>query len=314
MPAGHRLHDHQRVVPEGGVERVAQLAVAVDLRDPNRRAEPRRLDEQRQAQALELARVLAVAQRHVLHLRQPGLGHQALERDLVHAERRGKARPRPRRARRRVSSSPWTVPSSPNGPVERREDHVGPEQPVAGFDRHRLAAARPAPLAGDLDRHRLVPGWLEPLEHRGRRGQRDLVLARPPPGQYCDPHSAGAGSASGVAGCLELPDRDHHRLALRHLACRAPGCWRTTMPSCDWSLTVFSLDAARWKPAVAELRWRAWPVVKPTHVGHDRLRRALSTPVIVTRDALVRPGAAAAGLCEMTLPFGRCPRSPRRPM
>ena len=50
----------------------------LDLRDPHRRAQPRRLDEHRQAERSSAAGV-ALADRRVVHLRQPGARHQLLE-------------------------------------------------------------------------------------------------------------------------------------------------------------------------------------------------------------------------------------------
>jgi hypothetical protein len=44
--------------------------------------------------------------------------------------------------------------------------------------RVRARAERPAAVASDLDRHRLVAPGVEPVEHRARRFERDLVLAR----------------------------------------------------------------------------------------------------------------------------------------
>src|SRR5207302_4503981 len=61
----------------------------------------------------------------------------------------------------------------------------------------------PAPVAADRDRRRLVAARIERLEHRARRGERDLVLARAPAHQHRDapaldhPGVAGGGGGGG---------------------------------------------------------------------------------------------------------------------
>ena len=90
------------------------------------------------------------------------------------------------------------------GPVQRRERHVAAQQPAPGLERHRLAVSRPAPAAIDLDRHRLVPGLLQPGGYRGGRLQRDGVLAGPATGEDRDPHGPSP-SGGGVGGAVKRP-------------------------------------------------------------------------------------------------------------
>ena len=102
-----------------------------------------------------------------------------------------RARRRRRRARRAISHSPCTVPSSPNGPCSigsttstssaraggGRHDRArgaGQERGVAG--RRQL----PATLTADLDRQHLEARGIERRDHRRGRGERDVVLRRPP--------------------------------------------------------------------------------------------------------------------------------------
>ena len=115
------------------------------------------------------------------------------------------------------SSRPCTVPSSPNGPCSTGNDDVRVEQPAARA-RARAARRRASPSAradrspASARRGRSRPArvsWpprLEAVEHRPRRLERDVVLARAPAGQHHDSH--GVPVAGGVVGVVSCADRD----------------------------------------------------------------------------------------------------------
>jgi hypothetical protein len=82
-------------VLEGDVERGRQLAGVGHAHDPNRGAEPVGLYEHRPTERPEAVEhllapfaPLVLADPRVAHLRNPGAGHQILEQDLIHAQRR----------------------------------------------------------------------------------------------------------------------------------------------------------------------------------------------------------------------------------
>ncbi len=79
------------------------------------------------------------------------LGEEALQGQLVHADRRGE------HVGADVgdvehSSSPWTLPSSPKAPCRAGKTASAPSSPPPGDQLHRGAVAAPAPVAAD--RHR----------------------------------------------------------------------------------------------------------------------------------------------------------------
>ena len=226
MPARARLDDHARVVGRGGLDRRLELARRVDARDPHRRAQPRRLDPARVADRGRVGQRHArrAVERPVGHLRQAGAAHDVLEDDLVHAQRAGQ------HARADVGDveqleQPLHGAVLAEGPVQGREDRVGPEQPAAGAQRDLLALARPAAVARQLHPRDVVARRGQPLAHRGGRAQRDVVLGRSAAGQDGDPHGvvpvcrAGAGrrAALGVEVGVELADHDRHLRALLDL-------------------------------------------------------------------------------------------------
>ena len=153
------------------------------------------------------------------------------------------------------SSRPWTVPSSPNGPC--RTGRTTSTEPIAaaGFEsastgsfscyrntfslEHALLARpseRPAAVAADRDRRRLVPLRIERLEHRAGRGERDLVLAGAPAGDDGDPDAPGHGvGVVAVVGGGAAPARSGRRRSPpscpARRRCRPPGPARARVPS-----------------------------------------------------------------------------------
>ena len=85
------------------------------------------------------------------------------------------------------SSSPCTVPSSPNGPCSTGKTTSTSERVVAtslpgsraGSSGRPADAELPAAVAADFDREHVVPGRLERAHDTLRRRDRDRVLARP---------------------------------------------------------------------------------------------------------------------------------------
>ena len=86
--------------------------------------------------------------------------------------------PAPTYGMSRHSSSPCTVPSSPNGPWSAGNTTSTPSQAPAGRDLDLAAVAAPDAVAPDLDLDRHVPGLREPGANRRGRRERDLVLGR----------------------------------------------------------------------------------------------------------------------------------------
>ena len=162
--------------------------------DPDRRSEPRRLDEHGQAERaqvreheLALGRELLGADRPVADLRQPGVGHQLLEHDLVHAQRRGQ------HAGADVGhvealEQPLHGAVLAERSVQDREHDVDAVEPAPRLDRDGGAVAAPDAVAADLDRDRHVTGLLEPRPDRRRGGERYLVLGGAPSAEHRDAH------------------------------------------------------------------------------------------------------------------------------
>ena len=188
MPGRERLDDRQRVVRE----RRSRAPPAARRRsptrdDPDRRAQPRRLDEHRQAQRRPARR--SAASRPEAHsapaapgsrpAASPARAISSLNVDLVHAQRPRRARRRRRTARRGISSSPWTVPSSPNGPCRTGNTTSRAEQPAGrATATPRRRRSRHAPSRSDLDRDDLVAAVAQPVADRRGGGERDVVLGR----------------------------------------------------------------------------------------------------------------------------------------
>ena len=91
-----------------------KLRLVVHLRDSDGGAEARRLDEDRVAE--RVVDLVAEPDRDVWRDGDAAVAHHLLEEVLVHRRVRTPRRRRRRGARPRVSSSPCTVPCSPNGP------------------------------------------------------------------------------------------------------------------------------------------------------------------------------------------------------
>ena len=138
MPGREALDDHEAVVGEGGVERGGQLGLRGHLRDPDRGAQPRGLDEDGRARARPARARTASGSRaparephaRVGHLRHARGGQHLLEDHLVHAQRGGE------HARADVGhveqlEQALERPVLAERPVQDREDGVGAEQPAA---------------------------------------------------------------------------------------------------------------------------------------------------------------------------------------
>ena len=182
------LDDHPRVVAQRQLDRGVELLERLDPADADARAHPRGLHPERQP---ELGAALAPARfadRDELDLRDPLLGEEPLQRQLVHADRRGEHvgadvgeveplqqpldRCRPRRRRRAAPGRPTSAPS----------------RPPPGTSSTPAAAADPAPSRPIRTSTHLVPGLPQPAQHRGARAQRDVVLGGAPAGEDRDPH------------------------------------------------------------------------------------------------------------------------------
>jgi hypothetical protein len=87
---GVRLDNHPGVVAQGEVDgRVQSLAKILDPADADTGAEARGLDPERQPHLLTALAPTRLADGDELDLRQAGLGEEALQRQLVHADGRG---------------------------------------------------------------------------------------------------------------------------------------------------------------------------------------------------------------------------------
>ena len=192
------------------------------LRDPDGRAQPRGLHEHGEPERI-LEAVLAPEQRDALRDGDPLVAQDGLEQVLVHAERRG------RHARADVGhvrelEQPLHGPVLAERPVQHGKDDVDAAERLGDArGRHgqrlggrasvplqlgpRARAELPAPVAADLDRHRLVARRVERLDHRARRSERDLVLAR------AATHDDGDAEPRHQGTCDEPADDDRHRRA-----------------------------------------------------------------------------------------------------
>ena len=148
MPGAHRLDDHAtgRARRPRRARRRAPSA-RDDLRDPDRRAQPRRLDEHRQPQRRELAEHAVAIRRparrahaRVVDLRDPGARQQVLRDDLVQAHgRREHARADVRHVEQLEQALHRAVLAE--RAVQHRERDLGVEQPAARAQRQLLAVA-----------------------------------------------------------------------------------------------------------------------------------------------------------------------------
>src|SRR5713226_3552988 len=99
----------------------------------------------------------------------------------------------------------------------------------------RAGAKLPAAVAADCDRHRLVQLGIQRLEHRARRCQRDLVLARAAAGDDRDADAARHGpamkrptvSVTVVPGFACVPDTGSCVITIPSSDGSCVSCWMT---------------------------------------------------------------------------------------
>ncbi len=180
---------------------------------------------------------------HVAHLRQPRGGHDVLGQDLVHAQRRGGARPSRRRA-------PSAAPAGPAPCRPRRTaraapgTRVGAQQAPRGAQVELGAVGHPGPSRSRRTCEHLVPRLGEPLPHRlAAASDTSCSEERPPAstatlmrraspsgpapwscgvvGVVCGVVGVVCGVVGVVCGAALAPDRDRHPRAL--LTCVPPG-------------------------------------------------------------------------------------------
>ena len=126
------LHEHLLVVAPGERDGGLELGLVVRLRDPDRRAEPRRLDEDGVAE--RVLDVVAEPQRHVARDRDAAVAQHRLEQVLVHAERRGGDARRRRRGRRRARAGPGRCRPRRTGPCSTGRTTSTAPSASAGFE------------------------------------------------------------------------------------------------------------------------------------------------------------------------------------
>src|SRR5215210_1313695 len=257
-PVDELLDQDLLVVLEGERDRFLELLGRARLRHADRRAEARRLDEDREAERVR--ECLPRANRDAARDGDPLVAHDRLEQVLVHAERRRRdaradvrdgceleqalhgavlaegsvedwqhdvdlAERRRRRRRGRNGQRlcrPWPG-------VRHRGRSVSGECRIsrAGFE-------LPAAVAADRDRHRVVALRVERLQHRAGGGERDLVLARA--ASHQDGNLQSTSHGTGAFSSLKRPTTIVTSLC--GLACvPAAGRWSRTKPSRSWSIT-----------------------------------------------------------------------------
>ena len=202
------LHQHLLVVAEGELHRRRELFLRPHLRNPDRRAEPGRLDEDGVPE--RVPDLVALAEGDVPRHRDLGVAHDRLELVLVHRERRAEHTGADVGDAGQLEE-PLHGAVLAEGAVQDRDDDVDARKrrgdtlgwdrqgldrgaPVAlvelargaGVERPRLARLElPFPVAVDLDGDRLVAIRVERLQHGTRRGHRDLVLAGAAAHNHC---------------------------------------------------------------------------------------------------------------------------------
>ncbi len=188
---------------EGSSQGVGEGPAVGDLDDPDRGAEMGGLDEQGQSDLRDLARApLRLAapalggDPDVLDLRQPLCRHDLLEEDLVQAQRRGRDAGADIRDDERLEQALDGAVLAERA-VQHGEDDLRSREALAGGQADRLALGTPDAVAADLDPEDLVPAGLQAVSHRGRRGQRDLVLGGAPACQHRDVQRGARCSSSG---------------------------------------------------------------------------------------------------------------------
>ena len=181
--AGVGLDDHPRVVGGGELDRRVELALGAEhARDPDARAEPRRLHPERPRHRRRVLAPAGLADLAELDLRQAPEGEQPLADQLVHRHRGGE------HARARVGdversrAGPGRVPSSPNGPCRTGNGDVAAEQAARGAHLDLLAVGEPAPVAVDQHLDHLVAGLAQARRRPRRRTRSETSCSdeRPP--------------------------------------------------------------------------------------------------------------------------------------
>src|SRR5262249_22267167 len=147
----------------------------LDAGDADARAEPRGLDPERAAQRGAALAPAVIADRDEIDLRQPRLGEDPPQGQLVHADGGGEGVGADVRGGEPAEQALGASVLA-EGPVQGGKGDVGPEQAAAGSQRQRVAAAGPLPLTGDEDARDLMAALLQSAGHRLSGAQRDLVL------------------------------------------------------------------------------------------------------------------------------------------
>ena len=245
MPGDELLDEHLLVVSARELDRGRELRLVVHLRDADRRAEARGLDEDRVAERV-LDRV-AEPDRVVRGDGDAAVAHHLLEQVLVHRERGGRDAGADVGDVRELEQ-PLHRPVLAERAVQDRQDDVdGPERrerPALGRNRQRLRWTPSRCLAQDVARaqrsrapsgrrgrsrprrRRTAPGRAR--QHRARGRERDVVLARAAAREQGDAEAAAGlkGSWSSSSSAAWWPrrvqaDHDRHRRSCGRL--RAAG-------------------------------------------------------------------------------------------
>ena len=222
IPDDELLDEHLLVVPARERDRGLELRLVVDLRDPDRRAEARRLDEDGIAERIR--DLVAEADRVVGRDGDAAVAHHLLEEVLVHRERgAGDARADVRDAGELEQS--LDRPVLAERAVEDRQHDVdgaerGERSGLGGngqcLRRTRLALnacrawpregrgaglERPAAVAADRDADDVVPLRVERREHRAGGGEGDVVLARAAAREQRDAKAPGHPAVTESSSC-----------------------------------------------------------------------------------------------------------------
>ena len=220
------------------------------FRDADRRAEARRLHEHGVAERV-LDRI-AEPDRVVARNGDAAVAQHLLEQVLVHRQRRRRD-PRADIGDAGQLEQALHRPVLPERPVQDRQHDVDGaerrERPTLRGNRQRLHGAacnrllqasgleRPPAVAADGDVHDLVALGIERLQHRARREQRDVVLARAAAREQGDAEPA----AHGVVVVVSVPDTSCPTVSVTTVfaGCCEPPCgdWLSTTPSAVGSVT-----------------------------------------------------------------------------
>ena len=287
-------------------------ASVVRLRDPDRRAEPRRLDEDGVAVGFSTAspgRSVSCAATGMPLSRSTSLKRSLsmASADAAHAgadvrrRRPARAGPAPCRPRRRARAGSGRTTSTA---AERRRASrprpatgsvsAAPAPAAASRTPARSSCSafeRPASVAADLDREHVVARRVERRDDRAPRRRRETScsLERPPASMRDAEPGHGVGRRSVGRRCVvvsvvsppgrrrdELPDRDRHGRALPG-ACASPtGSCASTRPVLGRVGDVLQLRRTTLKPALGQLLGgllaRAGRVTSGTVAGRRALR------------------------------------------